>query len=161
MHWILQDFRYGLRGLSKQPGFALVAVLALALGIGAATTIFSVIENVLLDPFPYTDANRVVAFYIHDVNDSRPNSGRGGFRAPEFLDYHEQNHVFEEAIGGGNEDVLYTTGEGTEQFTGAFVTTNTSRFLGFPSLLGRAFAPDDAKPRAPPVFVMSYKMWGK
>src|ERR1700682_631378 len=107
LHWISQDFRYGLRGLRQQPAFALVAVLALALGIGAATTIFSVIENVLLDPFPYTDANRVVAFYIHDVNDSRPNSGRGGFRAPEFLDYQEQNHVFEEAIGGGNEDVLY------------------------------------------------------
>ena len=85
MHWIAQDFRYGLRGLRKQPGFALVAVLALALGIGAATTIFSVIENVLLDPFPYTDANRVVSFNIHDVKDSRPDSGRSFFRAPEFL----------------------------------------------------------------------------
>jgi putative ABC transport system permease protein len=161
MHWIVQDFRYGLRGLGKQPAFALVAVLALALGIGAATTIFSVIENVLLDPFPYTDANRVVAFYIHDVKDSRPESGRGFFRASEFLDYQEQNHVFEEVIGGGNEDVLYTTGEGTEQFSGAYVTPNMFRFLGVPALLGRGIAPDDAKPGAPPVFVMSYKMWGK
>ena len=161
MHWISQDFRYGLRGLRKQPAFALVAVLALALGIGAATTIFSVIENVLLDPFPYTDANRVVSFNIHDVNDSRPNSGRGFFRAPEFLDYQEQNHVFEEVIGGGNEDVLYTTAEGTEQFSGAYVTPNMFRFLGVPALLGRGITPDDAKPGAPPVFVMSYKMWGK
>ena len=59
MHWILQDLRYGLRGLRNQPGFTLLAVVALALGIGAATTIFSVIENVLLDPFPYTDAHRI------------------------------------------------------------------------------------------------------
>jgi predicted permease len=161
MHWISQDFRYGFRGLRKQPAFALVAVLALALGIGAATTIFSVIENVLLDPFPYTDANRVVSFYIHDVKDSRPDTGRSAFRAPEFLDYQEQNHVFEEAIGGGNEDVLYTTAEGTEQFNGAYVTPNTFRFLGVPALLGRGITLDDARPGAPPVFVMSYKMWGK
>ena len=57
---IWQDFRYGLRGLRNQPGFTCLAVLALALGIGAATTIFSAIQNVLLDPFPYTDADRVV-----------------------------------------------------------------------------------------------------
>ncbi|MDP8979475.1 MAG: ABC transporter permease [Acidobacteriota bacterium] len=161
MRWIMQDFRYGVRGLFKQPGFALVAVLALALGIGAATTIFSVIENVLLDPFPYTDAQRVVSFYIHDVKDRRPDSGRSTFRPPEFMDYQDQNHVFEEVIGGGNEDVLYTTAEGTEQFDGAYVTPNTFRFLGVPALLGRGIAPDDAKPGAPPVFVMSYKMWGK
>jgi len=58
MHWILQDLGYGLRGLRKQPGFALLAILTLALGIGSATTIFSAIQNILLDPFPYTDAQR-------------------------------------------------------------------------------------------------------
>ena len=56
MHSIWQDLRYGLRGLRKQPGFTVLAVLALALGIGSVTTIFSVIDNVLLDPFPYKDA---------------------------------------------------------------------------------------------------------
>jgi hypothetical protein len=59
MHGIWQDLRYGVRGLRKQPSFTLLAILALALGIGAATTIFSAIHGVLLDPFPYTDANRV------------------------------------------------------------------------------------------------------
>lgn len=160
MHGLWQDFRYGLRGLGNEPAFTLLAVLALALGIGAATTIFSVIQNVLLDPFPYADANKVVAIHIHDVTRSRP-GGRNFFQTPEFLDYQEQNHVFEEVIGGGMEDVLYTTGEGTEQFTGGYVTSNTFRFLGVPALLGRGLAPDDAKPGAPPVFVMSYKMWLK
>lgn len=69
-HWISQDLRYGLRGLRNQPAFTILAVVALALGIGAAT-IFSVIQNVLLDPFPYTDAHRIVAFYIHDLKSSR------------------------------------------------------------------------------------------
>ena len=160
MHWILQDFRYGLRGLRNQPGFTLLAIFALALGIGAATTIFSVIENVLLDPFPYTDAHRIVSFNIHDVTQSRP-GGRSAFKAPEFLDYQEQNHVFSEVIGGGNEDVLYTSGVGTELFTGAYVTPNTFRFLGVPALLGRVITEDDAKPGAPPVFVLSYKTWLK
>src|SRR5437762_11494677 len=136
MHSILQDFRYGLRGLRKQPGFALLAILALALGIGSTTTIFSVIENVLLDPFPYTDAHRIVSFEIHDSKQSRP-GGRSWFKVPEFLDYQNQSHVFAEVIGGGNEDVLYTSGEGTEQFNGAYVTPNTFRFLGVPAMLGR------------------------
>jgi putative ABC transport system permease protein len=135
-------------------------VLALALGIGAATTIFSVIQNVLLDPFPYTDAERVVSIVIHDVTSSRP-GGRTFFQTPEFLDYVEQNHVFAEVIGGTQADILMTNGEGTEQFDGGEVTPNAFRFLGVPALLGRALIPEDAKPGAPPVFVMSYKMWVK
>jgi predicted permease len=158
MQTIWQDFRYGLRGLRNQPAFAVLAVLTLALGIGAATTIFSVIQNVLLDPFPYTDAHRVVAIQIHDVTNSRP-GGRSFFQVPEFLEYQEQNHVFEEVIGGGNEDVLQTSGEGTEQFTGGYVTPNMFRFLGVPAVVGRGITPDDARPDAPPVFVMAYKMW--
>src|ERR1017187_9404591 len=86
---LLQDFRYGLRGLRKQPSFAALAVLALALGIGAATTIFSVIDNVLLDPFPYTNAERVVSFQIHDVKDTGP-GGRSSFKLPEFLEYRSE-----------------------------------------------------------------------
>jgi putative ABC transport system permease protein len=72
MHSLWQDIRYGLRGLRNQPGFTALAVAALALGIGSATAIFSVIYNVLLDPFPYTDAARVVAIQIHDLKSSRP-----------------------------------------------------------------------------------------
>jgi len=160
MHSVRQDFVYGFRGLRKQPGFASLAVLTLALGIGAATTIFSVIQNVLLDPFPYTDAERVVAVQIRDVNSTRQ-GGRTYYQLPEFLDLQEQSHVFEEVIGGTVEDVLLTTGEGAELLAGGLVTSNLFRFLGVPAQLGRTLGPDDAKPGAPPVFVMSYKMWVK
>jgi putative ABC transport system permease protein len=156
-----QDLRYGARMLLKNPGFTLIAVLTLALGIGSTTTIFSAIQNILLDPFPYTDAKRVVAIQIHDMSNSRP-GGRTFYQTPEFLDYQEQNHVFEEVIGGTGNDVLYNSGEGgMEQFQGGYVTPNTFRFLGVPAYLGRGILPEDAKPDAPPVFVMSYKLWAK
>src|SRR5262245_52114831 len=117
MHSIWRDVRYGWRGLVRQPSFTALGILTLALGCGAATTIFSVIQNVLLDPFPYLDADRVAMIQIHDVKSSNP-GGRSFFQVPEFLDYQEQNHVFTEVIGGTGEDVLQTTSEGTEQFNG-------------------------------------------
>ena len=158
MQTLWQDLRYGLRGLVARPSFALLAILNLALGIGAATTIFSVIQNVLLDPFPYADARRVAMIQVHDTSSSRP-GGRSFFQTPEFLEIQAQNHVFEEVIGGTNEDVLMTTPDGTEQFTGGATTPNMFQFLAVPALHGRALTPADAATGAPPVFVMSYKMW--
>lgn len=158
MQTLVQDVRYGWRGLRSQPGFSLLAVLTLALGIGAATTIFSVIQNVLLDPFPYADADRLAAIQILDLNTSRP-SGPAVFQTPEFLDYQEQNHVFDAVLAGAFEDVLLRTGDGTEQFNGAVVTANTFEVLGVPALLGRVITADDAKVDAPPVFVMAYATW--
>ena len=155
-----QDLRYGLRSLRNQPAFTTLAILTLALGIGAATTIFSVIQNVLLDPFPYRDADRVAAIRIHDSTNPQP-FGRTALQTPEFLDYVEQNQVFEEVIGGMPEDVLMTTSEGTEQVTGGAVTGNTFQFLGVSAQLGRTLTPADAAPGAPPVFVMAHKMWVK
>ncbi len=158
MKTIWQDLRYGLRGLGNRPSFALVAVLNLALGIGAATTIFSVIQNVLLDPFPYADARRVAMIQIHDTTSSRP-GGRSFFQVPEFLELQSQNQVFEDVIGGTNQDVLMTTAEGTEQFTGGATTPNMFQVLAVPAIFGRTLVPADAESGAPPVFVMSYKMW--
>src|SRR4026207_200228 len=150
-----QDLRYGFRSVRTQPAFTSLAVLTLALGIGAATTIFSVIQNVLLDPFPYIDADRVVTFQIRDTASSRP-GGRNFFRVPEFLEYQEQSHVFEDVIGGTNGDVLQTPAEGTALLVGAGVPANNFQFLGVPALIGRGLTPDDVKPGAPLVFVMSY-----
>lgn len=155
-----QDIRYGLRSLRNQPGFTALAVLTLALGIGAATTIFSVIQNVLLDPFPYRDADRVVAIRIHDATNPQP-FGRGVLQTPEFLDYVEQASVFEDVIGGIPEDVLMTTAEGTEQLTGGTVTPNMFQFLGVSAALGRVIGPADAAAGAPLVAVMAHKMWVK
>ncbi len=158
MQTLWQDLRYGIRGLANRPSFALLAILNLALGIGAATTIFSVIQNVLLDPFPYADARRVAMIQIHDTTSSRP-GGRSFFQVPEFLELQSQNHVFEDVIGGTNEDVLMTTAEGTEQFTGGATTPNMFQFLAVPALIGRPLLPSDAATGASPVFVMSHKMW--
>ena len=158
MSIVFQDARYGLRMVAKNPGFAAAAVITLALGIGAATTIFSVIDNVLLEPFPYVDAQRIVMITIHNDADNRP-GGRSFFRDDEFLDYEEQNHVFDAVIGGTGQDILYFNGEGTEQFNGGYVTANMFQVLGVPALLGRTLMPDDDKPGAPPVFLMAYKLW--
>src|SRR5437660_285463 len=144
--------------VAKNPGFAAAAVITLALGIGAATTIFSVIDNVLLNPFPYIDAQRIVMITIHNDADNRP-GGRTFFRDPEFLDLQEQNHVFDQVIGGSGRDILYFNGHGTEQFDGGLVTPNMFQVLGVPALLGRTLLPDDARPGAPPVFLMAYKLW--
>src|SRR5260370_13868737 len=150
MHSILRDLRYGLRGLRQQWSFSALAIVTLALGIGAATTMFSVIDNVLLNPFPYTDAHRIATFYIHDIT----RSGRGGrnyFPLVQFLEYRNENHVFDDVIGADDDDVLYTTAEGAEQYQGAWVTVNTFDFLGVPPLMGRGITAADVKPGATPV----------
>jgi putative ABC transport system permease protein len=160
MQTLWQDLRYGLRGIANGPGFAALAVVTLGLGMGATTTIFSAIQNILLDPFPYTDAHRVVAIQIHDTTSARP-GGRTFYQVPEFLEMQEQNHVFEEVIGGTMEDVLLSTGEGTELYVGGATTANTFTFLGVRPVIGRGLTADDGKPGAPPVFVMADKMWLK
>ena len=153
-----QDIRFALRNLRKSPAFAIIAAVTLALGIGASTAIFSVIENVLMEPFPYTDAQRLVSVQIHDTEQNQP-GGRAGYSGPEFLDYIAQNHVFDRVIANAGMDVLYRSGEGTERFDGNLITPGTFEFLGMAALLGRAAQPADYEPGAPPVFVMRYKTW--
>jgi len=153
-----QDIRFALRNLRKSPAFAIIAAITLALGIGASTAIFSVIENVLMEPFPYTDAQRLVSVQIHDTEQNQP-GGRAGYSGPEFLDYIAQNHVFDRVIANAGMDVLYRSGEGTERFDGNLITPGTFEFLGMPALLGRVARPADYEPGAPPVFVLRYKTW--
>ena len=158
MGTLAQDIRFALRNLRKSPAFAIIAAVTLALGIGASTAIFSVIENVLMEPFPYTDARRLVSVQIHDTEQNQP-GGRPVFSGPEFLDYMAQNHVFDRVIANAGSDVLYRSGEGTERFDGNLITPGTFEFLGMPALLGRVAQPADYEPGAPPVFVMRYKTW--
>ena len=158
---LAKDFRYAARLLWKKPSFTTVAVLTLALGIGASTAMFSVIYNVLLNPFPYKNGNKIVQMWIHDTTNPRP-GGRAMYQGPEFLDFEAQSSdLFAEVIGGGSEDVLYSSEEGTQQFNGGYVTPNEFDFLGVPALLGRTLLPSDAKPGATPVFVLSYQAWVK
>jgi putative ABC transport system permease protein len=155
---VWQDFRYCLRMLRKAPGFTLIAALTLALGIGATTTMFSVVYNVLISPFTYKDPDRIEDLLIQDLDNPRARE-RGALIVPEFLDYQEQNTVFDEVIGCTGETVIYTSNEGSEPFSVAWVTPNTFHFLGVAPLLGRPITPEDGKPGAPSVAVMSYKFW--
>jgi putative ABC transport system permease protein len=155
-----QDIRYALRTLKKAPAFAIVAIVTLALGIGASTAIFSVMENILMEPFPYADAPRYMSVLIHDT-ERNDRYGRAVYIGPEFLDYIAQNHVFDRVIGTYELDVLYRSGEGTQFFSGNFVTPGTFEFFGMPALLGRVMQPADYEPGAPPVFVLRYKTWVK
>jgi predicted permease len=158
MESLRQDVRYALRNLLKAPGFSVVAVVTLALGIGASTAIFSILENILMEPFPYPDAQRYTYIEIHDT-ERNESGGKSGFIGPEFLDYVEQNHVFDRVIANDYLDVLYRSKEGTQLLKGSYATPGTFEFLGMPSLLGRTMQPADYEPGAPPVFVLRYKTW--
>ena len=155
-----QDVRYAVRNLRKSGGFAAVAVVTLALGIGASTAIFSVVDNILMEPFPYADAKRYMSVQIHDTEQNQP-GGRAGYNGPEFLNYVEQNHVFDRVIANCDTDVLYRSGAGTLRFHGEYVTPGTFEFLGIEPLLGRILVPADYEPGSPPVFVVRYKTWVK
>jgi hypothetical protein len=153
-----RDFTFAFRTLAKKPGFAVVAVMTLALGIGASTAIFSVIENVLIAPFPYLDANRMVGLEIHDPTRGQL-QGRVEYPGPEFLDYVKKNHVFDRVIADASQDVLYDLGDGMERFHGVLCTPGTFEFFGMPALLGRVMEPADYEPGAPPVFILRYQTW--
>ncbi len=156
---LLRDFQYALRSLAKDRRFAVIAVVALALGIAATTVMFSVIYNVVFDPFPYRDFQHSVTFEMRDLAGTGDAVTRNHYTIPEFLAIREQNHVFEDIIGNYQLDVLYTDGKGTRRLRGGYVTTNGFDFLGVPPLLGRVFSADDEKPSAPLVFMMNYGLW--
>ena len=152
------DLRYAVRTLRKNGGFAAVSIATLGLGIGAATAIFSVIDNVLLTPFPYKDARHIVFPRIRGAQQGQ-DDGRQGFSATEVLEFAENNHVFDGTSAANEDLILYKHGGGTEQFEGADVTPGTFEFFGMPALHGRVLQPTDYEPGAPPVFVLRYKTW--
>jgi putative ABC transport system permease protein len=155
-----QDLRFALRAFRKQPGFTAAAVLALALGIGATTTIYSVIQAVLIDPYPmYREVDRIVGPSVRDLASARP-GGRTLMQLEELLDYREQATTLSETIAGHRgADVLWSTGQGTEQWTGGLTSGNTFSFMGVDAVVGRTLTLDDEKPGAAPVFVISHKLW--
>jgi len=159
IHDFLHDIQYAFRSLYKDRRFAFVAVVALALGIGATTVTFSVLYNVVVDPFPYRDFQHAVVIDLHDLAAPPHDIARYHYTIPEFLAIRNQNRVFEDIVGNYQLDVLYSDGKGTRRFLGGYVTTNGFSFLGVPPLLGRYFAPGDGKPGTPYVFMMNYRLW--
>ncbi len=159
---LFRDFRYALRNLRKDRRFALVAIFTLALGIGASTVVFSIFYNLFFNAFAAKDANRLVVPVIQNAE----NTGQVGSNLQPLtlhladLDaIREQNRVFESIVSYLVEMVLANDGSQMYQFSSTRVTSDAFDFYGVPALLGRGISPEDAKPGAPPVFVMSYKTW--
>lgn len=156
-----QDLRHGVRIFAKHPYFAVVATLALALGVGSATVVFSTVYGVLLDALPYADAHRITNLAVHDR--AQGGSDNESMSLPNFLDYRAGNHVFEDMICGyggyGSTMVHYQFDDQTVEFGAYYVSANTFQFLNVPPLRGRWATPEDTVPGASPVFVMSYKLW--
>jgi putative ABC transport system permease protein len=151
-----RDLAYASRTLANSPGFTFVAVLTLALGIGAVTIIYSVINNVLFDPLPYPNSNRLVNVFVKDLETGR---SRGSFAAPEFLDYEEGGSVFEGVVGTMGVGMLYTDRDRAEYLRAVWVTPNFFEFMGLEPLIGRAAGPADGRPDAPPVAVLRHRAW--
>jgi putative ABC transport system permease protein len=153
---LLRDIKYALRMLWKRPGFTVVAVITLALGIGANTAIFSVINAVLLAPLPYEDPDRLVGVWERQVIS---NENQQPVALPNLDDWKEQNQVFEElAITRGATFNLTQAGE-TERITGARVSSNLYSLLRIKPILGRAFTEAEGKPGAEAVVLISYGLW--
>ena len=138
-----RDLQYAARTLARAPGFTGVAVLTLALGIGSVTIIYSVIHNVLLDPLPYPNSDRLVNLLVHDLETGRM---RGVFPADEFLDYQDGSSVFEDVVGTMGVGMVYTDRERAELLRGVWVTPNFFDFMGLEPLIGRVITAEDGRP---------------
>jgi putative ABC transport system permease protein len=156
MNGFLQDLRYALRQLRKSPGFTAVAVITLALGIGANTGIFSIVNAVLLQAFPYPDPDQLVL--IFNVPSNQPDA-LSAISYRDFTLYREQNHVFSEMAGNAFHD-LTLTGAGEPAIVNtADVTPQIFPLLTAKPLAGRTLLPEDGKEGAAPVAVVSESLW--
>src|SRR5580765_6084435 len=154
MPLIIQDVRYAIRLLVRRPGFALVAVLTLALGIGAATSIFSVVDAVLLRPMPFPNPDRLVLMGIVGRN-------AGEFPLPDtdFIEWRERNRTAD-AVAAYSQQAINITGDGhPERIPGALVTDQFFNVLGSAPERGRVFQEGDDRPGAQKVAVISHRFW--
>ncbi|MCI0389444.1 MAG: ABC transporter permease [Acidobacteria bacterium] len=156
MQTLLQDLRFGVRMLLKRPGFTLVAVLTLALGIGANTAIFSVVNAVLLRPLPFKDPEQLV--WVWGVV---PKFSQANHSPVEFLAYQEQQKSFAELAAYRNMAFTLTGGAQPEHVQGLIATANYFSLLGVAAARGRTFQGEDGRPGAPRVAVFSHGLWQK
>ncbi len=150
-----QDLRFAGRQLAKSPGFTFVAVLTLALGIGATTAIFSVVYGVLLRPLPYPRPDRLLRPFFVDSKGQL----RGAFSPPNFLDFRAASRTFS-GVAGVHGGTLNLSGGGeAERLRAAWVSANYFTVLGTRPLAGRTFAPGEDRPGAPRVAILSEEVW--
>ncbi len=159
MAGILQDLRYALRQLRKSAGFTAVAVVTLALGIGANTAIFSVVNGVLLRPLQFKDPARLVRVWHVPPPKSFPGMTTFSVSAANFLDWERQNHVFERMAIYTFRGFTLTEGDKPEQVDGCAATSGFFSTLGVQPMLGRAFLPEEDQPGHSNVVVLSHRLW--
>ena len=155
---LFQDVRYGARVLTKNPAFTLVALITLALGIGANTAIFSVIYGVLMRPLPYQDGSRLVVLHQLATRAAADNQNLG-FSAKEIIDYREQSQTLDGVAEHHSMSFILYGREEPERVQTAVVSANFFELLGVRPLLGRTFHPEDDQKGADAVLVLSHKYW--
>jgi predicted permease len=153
MRTFLADLRFAFRMLAKRPGFTTAAVLALALGIGANTAVFSVIRGVMLRPLPYKDPDRLVVLWESNLKAHAP---REHVSPPNFVDWNTRNHSFEGMAAYARSSATLTEAGDAQLLATGMVTTNYFDVLGVLPALGRSFAPDDSEKD---MIVLSDSLW--
>src|SRR5262245_35652292 len=159
LRWIedlWQDLRYGVRMLIKNPGFAIISALTLALGIGANSAIFSVVNAVLLNPFAYPEANQIM--FLSNYILSRPEDSRS-VAYPNFLDWQKQQTVFTHLAAARNQTFNLTGGDEPVQVNGAIISPEAFPLLAVPPFLGRVFTEQDSRLDSARTVVLSYAFW--
>ncbi len=154
MRTLWQDLRFGARMLLKKPGITLVAVMTLALGIGANSAMFSLIDALLLRPLPFKDMDRLAVVW-----GTLPQDSRFGTSPADYLDFREQQQVFEQLAAYRWEDVSLTGAGEPERLQGFSITQNLFTALGVGALHGRTFLPEEEKAGSDDVVLLSYGLW--
>src|SRR6266542_2087649 len=152
MENLINDIRFGVRNLLKHPAFAAVAIVTLALGVGANTTIFSVVSATLMRPLPVSHPESLVFVF---------SGGPGGvFSYPDYVDFRDQNQVLNGLIAWGGISAALNSDDQTDQVNGAIVSGNYFQVLGVGAEMGRVISPEDDKtPGEHPVAVVSHGLW--
>ena len=154
---ISRDIQYSVRSIIKRPGFSVVAIITLALGIGANSAIFSVVNGILWRPLPYSDPQQLVVPW--ENHQARGGPAREWFSPPDFADWRDQNKVFSHLSAYNDWAPTLTGREEPEPLVGASVSHDMFSLLGAAPILGRSFLPEEDQPKAPNVVVLSNELW--
>jgi putative ABC transport system permease protein len=154
MQTVFEDLRYSLRLLRRSPGFTIVAGLALALGIGANTAIFSVVNGVLLRPLPYPEPGRLTMVY-----ETSREFNHSSVAYPNFLDWQRENHSFTDIAAFRGDDFNFTGSGQPEHLSGEYVSAGFLSVLGMNPLLGRSFLAQEDQQDAAGVVILGYGLW--
>jgi putative ABC transport system permease protein len=155
---MLKDLRFGTRMLMKQPGFTMIAVLTLALGIGATSAVFSLIQGVLLTPPPYRQPDRLVLIPAVRT-DRQPMPHAAGWSPAQWMEWQRQAKSIEAIAGYGWTFNFFVQTDGSESMEGMWVTSDYFRVLGLQPVLGRTFLESETGEKSAPVIILGYDLW--